>query len=204
MGDTGSLFLGFTLSLITVEVSQKGTSMVAMLAPVLAIGLPIIDTMFAILRRAWRGQHLFLADRDHIHHRLMQKGLSHRNTVLVMYAFAASLATLSLITALKRDLTAGLALAGAVIIVGILVRKVGYAQAVLPRLTQLLDSARKAEENRALNRKIREVSNKVNDATNAKSVIDVLGELVNVLGAEHAVLVINDEQSKVFNFNFFS
>ncbi len=85
MGDTGSMFLGFVLAVSALRTHQKGATAVAMLVPIVALGLPIGDTLLSIARRAVRGAPLFHSDRGHVHHRLMALGLSHRQTVLVLY-----------------------------------------------------------------------------------------------------------------------
>lgn len=103
LGDSGSLFLGFVLAVTSVRGSQKGPTAVAILVPLLVLGLPLMDTGLAVLRRTLRlrtrgmrtdnalryvarnYQHVFLPDRGHIHHRLLDLGLSHRNAVLVLY-----------------------------------------------------------------------------------------------------------------------
>jgi UDP-GlcNAc:undecaprenyl-phosphate/decaprenyl-phosphate GlcNAc-1-phosphate transferase len=86
MGDTGSMFLGFVIATTSIQTSQKSSTAVAILVPILALGVPIADTLLAMMRRAARGAPLFSADRGHIHHRLLDLGLSHRRTVLVIYA----------------------------------------------------------------------------------------------------------------------
>jgi UDP-GlcNAc:undecaprenyl-phosphate GlcNAc-1-phosphate transferase len=126
MGDTGSMFLGFTLAVVTVATSHKGRVAVAMLTPILALGLPILDTLLAIARRAWFGQSLFVGDRQHIHHRLLASGLSHRKTVLVMYGFAALFAMLGLGVQFNRDGESALLFLLSLLVAGVLLRKVGY------------------------------------------------------------------------------
>jgi UDP-GlcNAc:undecaprenyl-phosphate GlcNAc-1-phosphate transferase len=73
---------------MTIANSHKGTVLAALIAPVIALGLPIIDTALAIIRRGLKGLPLFRADRKHIHHRLMQRGLSRTKTVLLLYAIS--------------------------------------------------------------------------------------------------------------------
>ena len=126
MGDSGSLFLGYILAIVSVHTSTKGGSAVIIMTPLLALGLPILDTTLAIVRRAWYGMPLFSGDKNHIHHKLMDKGLSHRSTVLVLYGVAASFAGLALITYLYRDFNSGLTLAVSALISAVLVYKVGY------------------------------------------------------------------------------
>lgn len=89
MGDAGAMFLGYVLAAVSVQGTLKSAAGLALAIPVLALGLPIFDTAFAIVRRAANGQKVYEADKGHLHHRLMQLGLSHRDTVLVMYAVSA-------------------------------------------------------------------------------------------------------------------
>jgi UDP-GlcNAc:undecaprenyl-phosphate GlcNAc-1-phosphate transferase len=89
MGDGGAYFLGFLIGCKTIAGSQKGTVFAALTAPLFVLALPILDTALAILRRGLRGLPLFRADRRHIHHHLLDSGLSRRHVVLVTYAFSA-------------------------------------------------------------------------------------------------------------------
>lgn len=89
MGDAGSMFLGFTLAAISVHGVLKSALAVSVVVPVLALAVPIFDTAFAIIRRLAAGRSIGEADKDHLHHRLLRLGLSHRNTVLVMWAVSA-------------------------------------------------------------------------------------------------------------------
>jgi UDP-GlcNAc:undecaprenyl-phosphate/decaprenyl-phosphate GlcNAc-1-phosphate transferase len=89
MGDGGAYFLGFLIGCKTIAGSQKGTVFAALAAPLFVLALPILDTALAILRRGLRGLPLFRADRSHIHHHLLDSGLSRRNVVLVTYGFTA-------------------------------------------------------------------------------------------------------------------
>jgi len=91
MGDAGSMFLGLTLAAISVDGVMKSALAVSVLVPVLALAVPIFDTAFAIVRRLAGGRPIGQADKDHLHHRLLRLGLSHRNTVLVMWALSAAL-----------------------------------------------------------------------------------------------------------------
>ncbi len=113
MGDTGSMFLGYVLAAGSIQTRQKASTAVALLAPIVSLGLPIVDTMLAIVRRALAGRPIFSADRDHIHHRLLARGFTHRQAVLVLYgtslllcafglalSFASSAQTAAVLTAL--------------------------------------------------------------------------------------------------------
>ncbi len=87
MGDTGAMFLGFVLGAISVEGRAQGGDGPHVCRPILALGLPIFDTLFAIARRFANGKPVYKADCDHLHHRLLALGLSQRQSVLILYAF---------------------------------------------------------------------------------------------------------------------
>ena len=88
MGDSGAYLIGYVIAALSLMNAEKGTVLAALLAPTLALALPIADVGFAMLRRAVQGLPLFRPDRGHIHHRMVQAGLSRRGTVLVLYGFS--------------------------------------------------------------------------------------------------------------------
>jgi UDP-GlcNAc:undecaprenyl-phosphate GlcNAc-1-phosphate transferase len=88
MGDSGAYMIGYVIAALSLMNSEKGTVLAALIAPALALALPIADVAFALIRRGIQGLPLFRPDRGHIHHRLMRTGLSRRNTVLVLYAIS--------------------------------------------------------------------------------------------------------------------
>ncbi|WPD19211.1 MraY family glycosyltransferase [Thermaerobacter composti] len=92
MGDTGALFIGYTLATVSVVGLLKSAAAVALAVPIMVLALPIADTALAILRRLQAGRPVMAADRDHLHHRLIRMGFSHRDAVLVMYLITAWLA----------------------------------------------------------------------------------------------------------------
>jgi len=96
MGDSGSNFLGLTLAALSVLSVAKGAVIVALLVPILALAIPIFDTAWAILRRRLRGQSIATPDTGHLHHRLLDFGLSPRETALVFYFGTAIFACLGL------------------------------------------------------------------------------------------------------------
>ena len=91
MGDTGSLFLGYMLAAISIFGAVKSAATIALLVPAIALGLPIMDTAFAILRRYKNGRPIFQPDKGHIHHRLLAMGFSQRQAVIFMYLISAGL-----------------------------------------------------------------------------------------------------------------
>jgi UDP-GlcNAc:undecaprenyl-phosphate/decaprenyl-phosphate GlcNAc-1-phosphate transferase len=111
LGDCGSLFIGFLLSALALEGAQKAPTIIAVAIPVVSFGLPILETALSLLRRLLSGRPLFTADREHIHHKLLQLGLSHRQVVIVLYAVSALFALLSLFLLWPTGSSLGLVLA---------------------------------------------------------------------------------------------
>jgi UDP-GlcNAc:undecaprenyl-phosphate/decaprenyl-phosphate GlcNAc-1-phosphate transferase len=97
LGDSGSLFIGFTLAAISLQGSQKASTAVAIAIPLMAFGLPVIDTGFSMVRRFLSGKPIFQGDREHIHHMLLARGWSQRRAVFVLYAVCAALGLISLL-----------------------------------------------------------------------------------------------------------
>lgn len=91
MGDTGALFLGYMLSVISVMGVLKGAAALSILVPIFAIGLPIYDTLFAMVRRTLSGKSMMEADKGHLHHKLLDAGMSQRQAVLTLYSISAVL-----------------------------------------------------------------------------------------------------------------
>ncbi|MGN1049849.1 MAG: glycosyltransferase family 4 protein, partial [Selenomonadaceae bacterium] len=97
MGDTGSMFLGFMLAGISIIGAVKSAATIALIVPVLALGVPILDTSFAIIRRYRGGVPIFKPDKGHLHHRLLDLGFSQRQAVLLMYVISAILGLSALV-----------------------------------------------------------------------------------------------------------
>ena len=96
MGDSGSLLLGFLLAAITLQGFLKGVATVALVIPLLVLGIPIFDTGFAILRRVKNRRPVYLADRGHLHHRFSNLGYSQRQTVAIIYAWSGLMSAVAL------------------------------------------------------------------------------------------------------------
>jgi UDP-GlcNAc:undecaprenyl-phosphate GlcNAc-1-phosphate transferase len=128
LGDSGSLFIGFILSALALQGAEKAPTVVAVAIPVVSFGLPILETVLSVLRRLISGQPLFRADRDHIHHKLLQQGMSPRQVVVALYAVSALFALLSLFLLWPAGPTLGLVLLviGTVIWFG--VQHLGYLE----------------------------------------------------------------------------
>lgn len=97
MGDTGAQLLGFLLAAIAMKGAIKSASAIVLAVPILALGLPIYDTLFAIIRRKVNGKSIAEADKGHLHHRLLDMGLTQRQAVIIMYSISVVLGFIAII-----------------------------------------------------------------------------------------------------------
>jgi UDP-GlcNAc:undecaprenyl-phosphate/decaprenyl-phosphate GlcNAc-1-phosphate transferase len=143
LGDSGSMFLGFVLAVISARGSQKLPTTVVVLVPLLVLALPLLDTSMAVARRLyWLTSHtrtkphrlrylvrnldsVFSPDREHIHHRLLDLGLSHRAAVLALYGVGVASATVAFVLTFVKSLEIGF------LLLGVLVGSMGGLVAVL-------------------------------------------------------------------------
>lgn len=95
MGDTGSLFLGFMISIIAL-LGYKVTTFTSLIVPILILAIPIFDTLFAILRRILKGQNIGVADKEHFHHQLLKMKYSPTKSILIIYAIDIAFAAVSI------------------------------------------------------------------------------------------------------------
>jgi UDP-GlcNAc:undecaprenyl-phosphate/decaprenyl-phosphate GlcNAc-1-phosphate transferase len=95
MGDTGSMLLGFVVAAVGILLTQDSVRPVAPWVPIIALGVPLIDTAWAVVRRTARGEPFFVADRGHIHHQLLRRGLSQRDAMLTLTALSGALALIA-------------------------------------------------------------------------------------------------------------
>lgn len=101
MGDTGALFLGFMLACISVEGFLKLSAIISFAVPILVLGLPIFDTLFAIVRRVSTGRSPISPDRGHLHHRLYDMGFSQRKSVAILYTLTGALCLTAVVISIK-------------------------------------------------------------------------------------------------------
>jgi UDP-GlcNAc:undecaprenyl-phosphate GlcNAc-1-phosphate transferase len=147
MGDTGSMFLGFVLAVTAIHTHQKSSAAVAIAVPLIALGVPLADTALSIGRRALHGAPIFVADRGHIHHRLLDRGLTHRQAVLVLYGSGSTLAAAALALTLVNSAQGFLILLVLAVVGWVGLRTLGYFD--LARTGQVLASRRRKLDMRA-------------------------------------------------------
>ena len=110
LGDSGSLFLGFMLSAVSLAGAQKSTTLVAVAIPIVSFGLPLLDTFLSVVRRFLSGQPLFTGDREHIHHKLLKRGFTHKQAVVMLYGVSAALGLASLLLLYPTGTATGIVL----------------------------------------------------------------------------------------------
>jgi UDP-GlcNAc:undecaprenyl-phosphate/decaprenyl-phosphate GlcNAc-1-phosphate transferase len=179
LGDSGSLFIGFMLAALALAGSQKAPTMVAVSIPILSLGLPILDVTLAVARRFLAGKPLFGADRYHIHHKLLRRGLSQQEAVLILYAVSAAFGFLSLILLQGRAMIAFvLAITGVGIFLG--VQQLRYQE-----FTELVSALHRVVRRRqflANQVAIRHASELLNDSNDFCSICKLLEDALKPIG----------------------
>ncbi|OFI06203.1 putative undecaprenyl-phosphate N-acetylglucosaminyl 1-phosphate transferase [Clostridium acetireducens DSM 10703] len=126
MGDTGSQLLGFLLASISIEGAIKSATAFAIAVPILALGLPIYDTLFAMIRRKINGKPIMQADKGHLHHRLLGLGLTQKQAVIIMYLVSAVLGSFAIIAMQISSQRSYFVLATVILILVIVAWKCGF------------------------------------------------------------------------------
>lgn len=174
MGDCGALFLGFTLATLGVITTHQASTPLALAIPVVAFGIPLLDTLVAIVRRHLRHQPIFKADRGHIHHRLQDLGLSPRRVAILLYVACAGCASLSMLLAAPDRPIAGpvFLVAGAMLILGV-------RRLEIPELTELAQVLGRGFQQRSViahNVRLHDLAERIADSRSAHELIDTLRE----------------------------
>jgi UDP-GlcNAc:undecaprenyl-phosphate/decaprenyl-phosphate GlcNAc-1-phosphate transferase len=128
LGDSGSLLIGFLLSALALGGAQKSPTIVAVAIPVVSFGLPILEASLSVARRLISGRPAFSADSEHIHHMLLQHGMTHRQVVILLYGVSAIFAILSLFLLWPTGSSLGLVLAVLGIGIWVGVQRLGYLE----------------------------------------------------------------------------
>lgn len=161
LGDSGSLFIGFMLSgLVLAEPPKQQSSLNGLFIPLISLALPLTDTTLSVLRRLMNGQRLFGADREHVHHKLLEQGLTSRQAVWILYGFCAlaSILSMLLLGSSTRTLIPIIALFLLVVFFG--VRRLGYKEFVEfgRMLKSVLQQRRKCARNISVRKTIAQLS----------------------------------------------
>jgi len=147
MGDCGSLFLGFTIASASVISATKSAALVGLALPMLALGIPIFDTLFSMLRRFLERRPIFAPDRRHFHHRLIDLGLKQRHVVIIIYATTLLSAGLGMFMMATRDISTLLVFFCIILLLLLLFRAVGSVR-LRETISALQDKYRMASQRR--------------------------------------------------------
>ncbi|MFN0088105.1 MAG: glycosyltransferase family 4 protein [Blastocatellia bacterium] len=191
LGDSGSLFLGFMAAVLSLVGSQKGSTIVAIAIPLVSFGLPVIEAGLSILRRFLSGQPLLAGDRGHIHHRLLERGLSQRQVAILLYGVCGlfSLFGLMLLNP-ARNLAA---LIFFVLGVGILfgVQHLRYAE--FSELgSQIKQGVNRRRRSLAVNVRVRRTSDDLGNAKSLDQLFTLLDELLSTNEFDYVELEVDD------------
>jgi len=192
MGDAGSMFIGFTLALLSVTSSLKASAALVIFIPFLVLAIPLLDTTVAFFRRFLINRNVFKPDREHIHHKLLDKGLSQKKVAFILYGAAAVLGLYSLLIVNVYSRYIGYAFI--IIFLAILysVHRIGYNEfvelfryIVLGWPTQSKKIAKQIQMRKAL-----DISQFKNGEVTPESVFNTLKELLDDFGFDKVELVV--------------
>jgi len=183
MGDTGSMFLGFVLAATAIRTNQKAGTAVAIIVPILSLGVPISDTLLSMGRRAIRGAPLFSADRGHIHHRLLARGYTPRQAVLALYGTCLVLGAAALVLSFSNSLVSALALVLVSILAFFGLKGLGFVD--WKRAHGALDRRR---YNIDLRLAVRRAGERLREARTPEAIWTVVQEVASAMGASAVAL----------------
>lgn len=173
LGDSGALFIGFLLAALSVLSAQKATTSVAVITPLLAFGLPVVDTGVTMARRLISGQPMFQGDGEHIHHMLLARGWSQRRVVLILYAVCAVFGLMAALSTSTSSPQTGFVLFVIAIAVTVAVGHLRYHE---------VDELRAGMKRTVGDRRVRVANNiRVRKASRSLSKASNLGELFEAL-----------------------
>ena len=150
LGDTGSMFLGFVLALAAVHSSQKSYTLFSIVSAFMVLALPIFDLVMAVSRRFLSGRPLFSADQHHIHHQLLRRGLSQRQSMGMLFLAALFLEGLALVSIYADDRIAAICMIAMLPIAFFAVRFLGYRQVIRKARSNNIMVQTEAESKRRL------------------------------------------------------
>ncbi|HKQ79089.1 MAG TPA: MraY family glycosyltransferase [Blastocatellia bacterium] len=195
LGDSGSMFLGFMAAVLSLAGSQKGSTIVAIAIPLVSFGLPVTEAGLSLARRFVSGKSLFTGDRGHIHHKLLDRGLTQRQAVILLYAVCALFSLFGLMLLNPRRNLAALIffVLGVGIVFG--VQRLGYAE-----FSELGNQIRQGVTRRrralAVNAHLRRTSGILAGVNNSGELFDALNSMLEI-NEFHCLRLEIDENEQV-------
>ncbi len=178
MGDSGSLFIGFLLSALSMAAASRTTTLAGMAIPLLAFGLPILDVTLAVSRRFLRGHPLFRGDTDHIHHKLLRRGFSHAHTVVTLYAVTLAFVLASLVVLVDAAL-----LAPVLFVVGIGIC-LGVQQLHYSEFSEIFQPVARRRQVVATQANVRRAAEALNSCSDFRTICQILQEILQPVGLD--------------------
>jgi hypothetical protein len=189
LGDSGALFVGFILAALSVHGAQKASTAVAVAIPLLAFGVPVVDTGFTLVRRFVSGSPLFEGDRGHIHHMLLARGWSQRRVAFVLYGACALFGMAALLLVNDAGRSTGLMLFIVAVAVALAVGRLRYHE-----VDELKASVRRNISGRRLraanNVRVRRAARRMSESATTEAMLGALGELLELGEFAHARVLI--------------
>ena len=192
LGDTGSMSLGFILSVISVHFTQKSSAVFSLVAALLILGLPIFDLGMAIVRRALAGKRIFSADQYHVHHILLRKGYSQNQSVLLLVVGAIAFEGLALAHIFVGDKLDAIVLFSVMVGLGIAVRALGYHKIIFNQRRNTVMEKVQQEGVLALNT-MTELTKRLSVSSTQAAVVEVLQDIASQMHWD-IVLHINEHE----------
>ncbi len=193
LGDSGSLFLGFMAAVLSLAGSQKGSTIVAIAIPLVSFGLPVTEAGLSLARRFLNGQSLLAGDRGHIHHRLLDHGLTQRQAAILLYAVCALFSLFGLMLLNPRRSLAALIffVLGVGIVFG--VQRLRYAE--FSELgNQIKQGVTRRRRALAVNVRVRRTSNAIGNATTLDQLLESLEGMLSANELDYVRLEAGDVQ----------
>ncbi len=177
LGDSGALFVGFLLASLSLLGAQKATTAIAVITPILAFGLPVVDTTVTMARRLIGGRPVFAGDGEHIHHMLLKRGWSQRRVVLILYSVCAAFALFAALSTKTSSPMTGFVL---FVIAAAVIVAVGHLR--YHEVDELRAGVRRTVGSRRIrvanNIRIRRASRVLSKASNLTELIDAIREML--------------------------
>jgi len=190
LGDSGSYLLGFLIAALGLRGASKSHMVVALVIPVIALGLPVMDTSLAILRRWSKALPVSASDRQHIHHKLIELGLSERQAVLLLYGACVLLGGVALLMSAANNLQAAALLAVFGVITCLVVRVIGRHEIKLVK-RRLLDRSRRAMQHSRCKTAAYAASTKMRQARGLPDMWDMFSEAAQAMELDYADVILS-------------
>jgi len=194
MGDSGSLFVGFFLGAFTILSSNKATAAVTILVPIIAFWHPLLDMTYTVVRRIYRGMPLGTADREHIHHKLIDRGLPKRKVLILLYLVNLTILGILLLLVQRQYDFELVALGILVLFTVVGLKMLGYIQFV-PFAKENVDRFRASQRRRYLTYVIRRFSREIREDSSPTEIRKQIDDLLGDFGINHAEIRVQVEEA---------